>query len=63
MSWDGSVEKAKGGGTGKMRAVDKAGEITAKIKHECSESKRGWRDVFDNLEYSDGPGDNIYVFG
>jgi hypothetical protein len=26
-------------------------------------SKRGWSDVFDNLTYSGGPGDNIYVFG
>ena len=31
----------------------------------CEEkpAKRGWSDVFDNLTYSDGPGDNIYVFG
>jgi hypothetical protein len=26
-------------------------------------TKRGWRDVFDNITYSSGPGDNIYVFG
>lgn len=25
--------------------------------------KRGWSDVFDNLTYSSGPGDNIYVYG
>jgi hypothetical protein len=27
------------------------------------QGKRGWSDVFDNLTYSTGPGDNIYVFG
>ena len=27
------------------------------------QKKRGWSDVFDNLTYSAGPGDNIYVFG
>jgi len=36
-------------------------------KHQPSsddgKGKRGWRDVFDNLTYSSGPGDNIYVFG
>lgn len=30
---------------------------------EEKQTKRGWSDVFDNLTYSDGPGDNIYVFG
>lgn len=30
---------------------------------EKKPAKRGWSDVFDNLTYSDGPGDNIYVFG
>ena len=25
--------------------------------------RRGWSDIFDNITYSDGPGDNIYVFG
>jgi len=25
--------------------------------------KRGWSDIFDNLTYSSGPGDNIYVYG
>jgi hypothetical protein len=25
--------------------------------------KKGWSDIFDNLTYSSGPGDNIYVFG
>lgn len=57
------VEKAKGVGTGKKRSIDKTGDTSSKPKHDCRESKRGWRDVFDNLEYSDGPGDNIYVFG
>ncbi len=57
------VEKAKSADTGKKRSVDKVGDIPSKEKHECKESRRGWRDVFDNLEYSEGPGDNIYVFG
>lgn len=57
------VEKAKSTGTGKKRSVEKKGDTPSKSKDECKESKRGWRDVFDNLEYSDGPGDNIYVFG
>lgn len=25
--------------------------------------KKGWSDIFDNITYSSGPGDNIYVFG
>jgi hypothetical protein len=57
------VEKAKSADTGKRRSPDKGGDIHSKEKHECKESKRGWRDVLDNLEYSEGPGDNIYVFG
>ena len=28
-----------------------------------SNTPKGWRDVFDKLTYSSGPGDNIYVFG
>ena len=31
--------------------------------HGKKQGKRGWSDVFDNLTYSEGPGDNIYVFG
>lgn len=30
---------------------------------DSKHGKRGWSDVFDNLTYSTGPGDNIYVFG
>jgi hypothetical protein len=25
--------------------------------------KQGWRHIIDKSKYSDGPGDNIYVFG
>jgi hypothetical protein len=25
--------------------------------------KEGWRHIIDKSKYSDGPGDNIYVFG
>ena len=25
--------------------------------------RKGWRDILDELDYSSGPGDNIYVFG
>jgi hypothetical protein len=25
--------------------------------------KGGWRDILDEITYSSGPGDNIYVFG
>lgn len=28
-----------------------------------SERKRGWSDVFDEIDYSSGPGDNVYVYG
>jgi len=28
-----------------------------------STTEGGWRDVFDQFIYSDGPGDNIYVYG
>jgi hypothetical protein len=33
---------------------------------DCGDFKpalRGWHDVFDELTYTDGPGDNIYVYG
>lgn len=26
-------------------------------------TKGGWRDILDEITYSSGPGDNIYVFG
>lgn len=58
------------------REVDRKPRKTARPKPEAREntgagskppgkepSRRGWSDVFDNLTYSDGPGDNIYVFG
>ncbi len=57
------VGKAKNVGTEEKRLTDKTEGASLETKHEGKENKRGWRDVFDNLEYSDGPGDNIYVFG
>jgi hypothetical protein len=57
------VEKAKGSDKGKKRSLDKTAETPSESKRGCQEPRRGWRDVFDDLEYSDGPGDNIYVFG
>jgi len=41
---------------GSESTSDKASDAGSKSRH-------GWRDVFDNLTYSGGPGDNIYVFG
>jgi len=28
-----------------------------------NDKKRGWSHIIDNVNYSSGPGDNIYVFG
>jgi len=56
------VEKAKNGGTNKKGLAGK-GDVSLEVKRESKESKRGWRDVFDNIDYTGGPGDNIYVFG
>ena len=31
--------------------------------HTKNERKRGWSHIIDKIDYSSGPGDNIYVFG
>jgi len=56
------LEKAKGVGKAKRRPVNKADDAR-EPQDKCGDSRRGWRDVFDDIEYTDGPGDNIYVFG
>lgn len=53
------VKKEEKRATGK-KSLAKNNTMPSK-PHE--NAKRGWSDVFDNLTYSDGPGDNIYVFG
>lgn len=44
------------------RVVVKGISAPSKLRN-AKQTKRGWSDVFDNLTYSEGPGDNIYVFG
>jgi len=59
---DRDMDKGKTGVPAKEAPTDKSAK-----KHQSSSDdgkrKRGWRDVFDSLTYSSGPGDNIYVFG
>jgi hypothetical protein len=55
----------------KMQRINSKKCSDDKVKNHCNSSaakeknnaKRGWSDVFDKLTYSNGPGDNIYVFG
>ena len=35
----------------------------SKAADDGGTKKKGWSDIFDNLTYSSGPRDNIYVFG
>lgn len=57
------VEKARSAGADKKSQGHKGHDVSATPKHDGKENKRGWRDVFDSMDYTDGPGDNIYVFG
>ncbi|MCK4753209.1 MAG: hypothetical protein KAS75_07165 [Planctomycetes bacterium] len=56
---------AKKKGNEDNKGVEQEAEVKASRKIDDTETnrKRGWNDVFDNVTYSDGPGDNIYVFG
>ncbi len=37
--------------------------ISGKSSRASKNKKDGWNGIFDNVTYSSGPGDNIYVFG
>lgn len=55
---------AKKGGVKNNRGSKKGKTNTSKKNASSIKgNKRGWSDVFDNVTYSSGPGDNIYVFG
>ena len=34
-----------------------------KDKHKNEGKKRNWKGVFEDVTYSSGPGDNIFIFG
>lgn len=34
-----------------------------KKEHRNAEEKRSWKGVFEDVTYSSGPGDNIFIFG
>jgi hypothetical protein len=34
-----------------------------KDEHKSTGKKRDWKGVFEDVTYSSGPGDNIFVFG
>ena len=59
---DRDVDKVKKSAPANRVPIDKGAEKRQPSKDD-GKAKRGWRDVFDNLTYSSGPGDNIYVFG
>jgi len=55
---------AKRGGVKNNRESQKAKtNINKKNGSSVKDKKRGWSGVFENVTYSSGPGDNIYVFG
>ena len=55
---------AKRGGVKNNRGSQKAKtNINKKNGSSVKDKKRGWSGVFENVTYSSGPGDNIYVFG
>ena len=47
----------------RKRVKEDKGSLSSKDTCGKKKKKRGWSDVFDNVTYSSGPGDNIYVFG
>lgn len=49
----------KEGSQEKFKGKDRFEKGQDKLKTEGN----GWRDILDELDYSNGPGDNIYVFG
>jgi hypothetical protein len=59
---DRDVDKAKKSTAAKKMPIDKGPE-KPQASSEDKKTKRGWSDVLDNITYSSGPGDNIYVFG
>ena len=42
---------------------EKEGDLEKASQSEPKKQKRGWSGVFENVHYSSGPGDNIYVYG
>jgi len=56
------VDKAKKDAPAKTLPIEEGTE-KREPSNDDGKRKRGWSDVFDNLTYSSGPGDNIYVFG
>ncbi|MCX5646740.1 MAG: hypothetical protein NTZ17_19000 [Phycisphaerae bacterium] len=59
---DRDVDKAKKSMPAKKLPTDKSVE-KRQPSSDDGKHKRGWSDVFDDSTYSNGPGDNIYVFG
>jgi hypothetical protein len=59
---DRNVDKAKKSVSAKKAPIDKEVQ-KPQASSDDGKRKRGWSDVFDDLTYSNGPGDNIYVFG
>ncbi len=55
---------AKNNGVKDNKRAEKAKTATqTKNKRTSIEKKCDWKGVFENVTYSSGPGDNIYVFG
>ena len=55
---------AKKGEVRNNKGAEKAKTLTrTKNTRASTEKKCDWRGVFENVTYSSGPGDNIYVFG
>jgi len=55
---------AKKGEVKNNKRAEKTKTLThAKDRIASTEKKCNWRGFFENVTYSSGPGDNIYVFG
>jgi len=61
---EGGGKMVKRNGAKNSKGAQKAKtETSSKNNHASKSKKRGWSGVFDNVTYTNGPGDNIYVFG
>lgn len=55
---------AKKSGVKNNKGAEKAKTLTrTKNRRATTEKKCDWKGIFENVTYSSGPGDNIYVFG
>jgi len=47
----------------RKRTTGRVKPAQEKDEHKSTENKCEWKGVFEDVTYSSGPGDNIFVFG